>query len=152
MRGANLIKTNRARSLRMNGTNAELRVWFRLRSRQIGGHKFVRQAPIGKFIVDFVCHEQRLIIELDGGQHAIGKRDAIRDKWLAEHGYRVLRFWNNEVFENIDGVLETIANALLVVSPPHPTSLRSVDLSPHAERGEARPVRCFASLPVSGER
>ena len=130
MRGANVIKTSRARTLRANSTNAELRVWNRLRSRQIGGHKFVRQEPIGKYIVDFVCREQRLIVELDGGQHAIGQRDAVRDKWLMEHGYRVLRFWNNDVFENIDGVLETIAGALTVESPPHPDEALSRIIRP----------------------
>jgi very-short-patch-repair endonuclease len=85
-----------------------------------GGHKFVRQESIGPYIVDFVCREQRLIIEVDGGQHATAKRDAIRDRWLAEHRYRVLRFWNNDVFGNMEGVLETIAAALPADSPPHP--------------------------------
>jgi very-short-patch-repair endonuclease len=75
-------------------------------------HKFVRQEPIGRYVVDFVCREQRLVIEVDGGQHATDTRDAVRDKWLAEHRYRVLRFWNNDVLRNMDGVLETIALAL----------------------------------------
>ena len=72
------------------------------------------------YIVDFVCREQRLVIEVDGGQHATDKRDAVRDRWLAEHRYRVLRFWNNDVLGNMEGVLETIAAALPADSPPHP--------------------------------
>jgi len=84
-------------------------LWSKLRARQIEGCKFRRQAPIGKYIVDFVCHEKRLIVELDGGQHAENcETDRQRDKWLGEQGYKVLRFWNNDVLTNIEGVLETI--------------------------------------------
>jgi very-short-patch-repair endonuclease len=119
MRGANEIKTERARRLRRLSTNAELKLWNRIRSRGISGRKFVRQEPIGPFIVDFVCRECQLVIEVDGGQHATDKRDAGRDRWLTEHRYRVLRFWNNDVLANIDGVLETIA-AALAEAPPHP--------------------------------
>jgi len=96
MRGASFSKTNRARTLRKNSTNAELRLWQRLRARALRGYKFVRQEPIGPYVVDFVCREERLIIELDGGQHAESMRDLMRDRWLTERGYRVLRFWNNE--------------------------------------------------------
>jgi very-short-patch-repair endonuclease len=120
MRGPNQFKTQRARQLRANSTKAELRLWRQLRSRSLCGFKFVRQEPIGPYIVDFVCRDQRLVIEVDGGQHATDKRDAIRDGWLAEHRYRVLRFWNNDVLANIEGVLETIAAALPADSPPHP--------------------------------
>ena len=112
MRGANRFKTNRARDLRRDQTDAERKLWNRIRSRSIDGCKFVRQEPIGPYFVDFVCRERRLIIELDGGQHAESKKDAIRDQWLVDHRYRVLRFWNNDVLSNIDGVLETIAAAL----------------------------------------
>jgi very-short-patch-repair endonuclease len=80
----------------------------------------VRQEPIGPFVADFVCRERRLIVEVDGGQHADNKRDVQRDEWLVAHRYRVLRFWNNEVLGNMDGVLETIAAALDVEVPPHP--------------------------------
>jgi len=120
MRGAKIVKTARARNLRLNSTKAEARLWYRLRSRALNGHKFVRQEPIGPYIVDFVCREQRLVIEVDGGQHATDKRDAVRDQWLADHRYRVMRFWNNEILGNIDGVLEIIAAALPAESPPHP--------------------------------
>jgi very-short-patch-repair endonuclease len=112
MRGAKVVKTRRARRLRRDSTDAELRLWYRLGSRSILGFKFVRQEPIGPYVVDFVCREQRLIVEVDGGQHADSKRDLARDLWLAEHHYRVLRFWNNDVLANTDGVLETIAAAL----------------------------------------
>jgi very-short-patch-repair endonuclease len=120
MRGANFIKTERARELRSAQTDAEKRLWNRLRARQVNGYKFVRQEPIGQFVVDFVCRERRLIVEVDGGQHATDPRDAMRDRWLIDHGYRVLRFWNNDVLSNTDGVLEAIASALSADDPPHP--------------------------------
>ena len=119
MRPANETRTARARRLRKAPTDAENALWFRLRSRQLNGHKFVRQEPIGPYTVDFICRQSRLIIEVDGGQHAGSAGDAIRDKWLVDHNYRVLRFWNNEVIGNMAGVLETIATAL-AEAPPHP--------------------------------
>jgi len=123
MRGANEITTERARKLRNVSTDAESKLWNRLRGRALGGHKFVRQSPIGPFIVDFVCRERQLIVEVDGGQHAASTSDVVRDKWLADHHYRVLRFWNNDVLKNTDGVLQSIA-AALAETPPHPTSSR----------------------------
>jgi very-short-patch-repair endonuclease len=119
MRGARGIKTGRARSLRRAATDTETALWHRLRSRRLGGYKFVRQEPIGRYVVDFVCRESRVIIEVDGGQHADNADDVVRDKWLREHNYRVLRFWNNDVLLNMAGVLETIATAL-AEAPPHP--------------------------------
>jgi very-short-patch-repair endonuclease len=119
MRGADESKTKRARSLRNSPTDVEGRLWYRLRARRLNGYKFVRQEPTGPYIVDFICREHRLVIEVDGGQHADSQRDAARDKWLVDHNYRVLRFWNNEVSGNLVGVLETIASAL-AESPPHP--------------------------------
>jgi very-short-patch-repair endonuclease len=119
VRGARESKTGRARSLRRAATDAEIALWHRLRSRQLSGYKFVRQEPIGRHVVDFVCRESRLITEVDGGQHADDARDVVRDKWLVEHKYRVLRFWNNDVLLNMAGVLETIATAL-AETPPHP--------------------------------
>ena len=98
-----------ARNLRKRLTDTERSLWSKIRSRQIEGCKFRRQTPIGKYIVDFVCHEQRVIVEVDGGQHSENiEQDCIRDKWLREQGYRILRFWNNEVLTNIEGVLEVI--------------------------------------------
>jgi very-short-patch-repair endonuclease len=133
MRGANVGKTNASRRLRRNATIAEQRLWYWLRSRSLYGAKFVRQEPIGPYIVDFVCREQRLIIEVDGGQHAENPRDAVRDRWLRDHGYQVLRFWNNDVIGNTEGVLEAIAEALQEGGTPHGPSSPSPRL-----RGEGR--------------
>jgi very-short-patch-repair endonuclease len=99
---------------------AERRLWRYLRSRGLNGHKFVRQEPIGPYTVDFVCREHRIIIEVDGGQHATDKRDPIRDNWFKKNRYRAMRFWNKDVLGNIEGVLETIAAALPAANPPHP--------------------------------
>ncbi len=136
MRSANKNKTAVARRLRRSATNAELCLWNRLRARAIDNFKFVRQDPVGPYVVDFHCRERRLVIEVDGGQHADSQSDRLRDKWLRNHNYAVLRFWNNEVIGNIDGVLEIISAALLAEAPPHPVS---------AEGGN-RP------LPARGER
>ena len=106
------LQTGNARRLRRNATDVENTLWYRLRNRQIDGAKFRRQEPILNFTADFVCHEKRLIVELDGGQHAESTRDARRDLMLQQAGFRVLRFWNNDVTENMDGVLERIREAL----------------------------------------
>lgn len=119
MRGADDETTERARAFRRNSTRAELNLWNKLRARALEGHKFVRQQSIGPYYVDFVCRERRLIVEVDGGQHSESKRDAARDAWLGARGYRVLRFWNNDVLQNADGVLQTILTAL-EEAPPHP--------------------------------
>jgi len=112
MRGADETRTRRARGLRQSATDAECKLWYRLRSRSIDGLKFVRQEPIGPYVADFVCRERRLVVEVDGSQHAESKRARIRDQWFAEHRYRVLRFWNNDVLTNINAVLEVISLAL----------------------------------------
>lgn len=103
--------TTLARTLRSSQTNAERLLWGKLRSRQLGGFKFRRQMPIGPYIVDFCCPDAWLIVELDGGGHsedAAMLKDKVRTADLEQQGYIVLRFWNNEVFENLDGVCETI--------------------------------------------
>lgn len=101
--------SKRAAELRRNFTDAEALLWFRLRNRRLGSHKFRRQVPIGPFIVDFVCMSARLAIELDGGQHAEQKAyDDERSRYLEREGFDVLRFWNNEVLCNLDGVLQVI--------------------------------------------
>ena len=100
---------NTAKHLRKRLTDAERVLWNRLRARQIEGVKFRREEPIDNYIVDLVCFENRLIIEVDGGQHATEKnKDIDRDNYLKKNGFRVLRFWNSEVFTNMDGVLEMI--------------------------------------------
>ena len=114
----NRNSTQNARTLRKQATEAEKFLWSKLRGRQIEGWKFRRQQPIGSFVADFVCLERKLVIELDGGQHAEQKwRDRQRDTWMEEEGFEVLRFWNNELFENLVGVLETIRNRLMSPSP-----------------------------------
>jgi very-short-patch-repair endonuclease len=102
----------RARWLRRNLTDAERRLWSKLRRRQVDGHYFRRQAPIGPYVVDFICLERRLIVELDGGQHASDPADAVRTKWLEGEGYRLVRFWNNEALSNPESVVERIRSAL----------------------------------------
>ena len=104
----------RARELRNNPTDAERALWQQLRRRQIGGYKFRRQHPLGNYIVDFFCVEKGLIIELDGGQHQERiAYDNIRTEWLASQGFRVLRFWNNQVLEEIEAVKQVIHEALM---------------------------------------
>jgi very-short-patch-repair endonuclease len=107
-----------ARELRGNLTDAETKLWSWLRRRQIDGHRFRRQAPIRNYIVDFVCFEARIVVEVDGGQHAESKRDAVRSAFLESQGFRVLRFWNNDVLQNTDGVITTIRAALVGYPPP----------------------------------
>ena len=105
----------RARELRRRSTGAERLLWQRLRGRQLAGVKFRRQVPIGPYIVDFACLSKKIIIELDGSQHAEpehSRRDVKRDLFLEEQGFRVLRFWDNEVFKNLEGVLTAIHEAL----------------------------------------
>jgi very-short-patch-repair endonuclease len=101
-----------ARKLRSKQTDAELKLWLQLRGRRLGGLKFRRQVPIAGFIADFLCEEFKLIVEVDGGQHAEeSTSDMERTKILQDAGYMVLRFWNNEVLTNLDGVLRHIAEA-----------------------------------------
>ena len=102
-----------AKSLRSNQTQAEARLWYHLRAHRFLGLKFKRQKPVGRYIVDFVYWEHRLIIELDGGQHADQVAyDRQRDAWLRSQGYTVLRFWNNDVMQQLERVLEQIRCAV----------------------------------------
>jgi len=106
-------KTAFARYLRHHLTDAERKLWRILRHRQLRAYKFRRQFPLGAYIVDFVCLQKRLIIEVDGGQHSEQiSYDKIRDNWLKSQGFKVLRFWNNEVLENLEGVNEVILREL----------------------------------------
>jgi very-short-patch-repair endonuclease len=101
-----------ARELRNNPTDAERFLWSHLRLRQLGGHKFRRQQPLGPYIVDFVCLEQRLIVEVDGGQHTEQQSyDMKRDAWLRDQKFIVLRFWDHEVLRQVDDVKEAIWSA-----------------------------------------
>jgi very-short-patch-repair endonuclease len=113
------LHRERAKALRKEMTNAERFLWFMLRGHRFSGLSFRRQAPIGPFIVDFVCQQHRLIIEIDGGQHAAAsEHDRQRDKWLRSKGYRVLRFWNTEVLRNRPAVLQIIVDAVDSKLPP----------------------------------
>jgi very-short-patch-repair endonuclease len=104
-----------ARKLRRASTDAETHLWYHLRSRRLAGHKFRRQHPIGRHVADFACEEARLVVELDGGQHS-DSADALRTRALEAAGYQVLRFWNNDVLENTDGVLEEILRTLRIAT------------------------------------
>jgi very-short-patch-repair endonuclease len=106
-----------ARKLRRASTDVEALLWQRLRNRQVEVAKFVRQFPIGPYVADFACRAARLVIELDGGQHSESVRDAERTRIIEAHGFTVVRFWNSDVVDNIDGVLEEIRNALLNARP-----------------------------------
>jgi very-short-patch-repair endonuclease len=111
----------RARKLRRNRTEAELAVWARLRRKQLNGIRFRQQVPVGPYIVDFLCLSHRLIVEIDGGQHATQiLKDDRRARWLESQRFAVLRFWNNDVSGNLDGVIETISRWLLSNPPPPP--------------------------------
>jgi very-short-patch-repair endonuclease len=127
-------RISRAKRLRNNQTDAERILWLRLRDRRLNGLKFRRLFPIDRYVVDFFCANAHLLIEGDGGQHATAD-ETNRTKILEAMGYLVLRFWNNEVHENIDGVLESILNALDRSEPPHPLPL------PCGEREDKRRVR-----------
>ena len=119
------MANQKARRLRADQTEVEKRLWLRLRDRGMLGLKFRRQVPLGPYVADFVCAERALIVELDGGQHGSSQaRDDRRTAWLESRGWRVVRFWNNEVSENIDGVLHAIAGACGIdIDYPHPDPL-----------------------------
>ena len=103
-----------SKNLRQNQTKAEARMWRHLKNRTLAGFKFRRQCPIGSYIVDFICFEKMIVIEIDGGQHAMRiQKDAQRTKYLEARGFRVIRFWNNEVLADTESVLNTILTVLL---------------------------------------
>jgi very-short-patch-repair endonuclease len=104
--------TVRARALRKDDTEAEYRFWGELRGRRLNGYKFVRQIPLGPFVVDFLCRERLLVVELDGGQHAESRYDVRRTTWLNAQGYSVLRFWNDEILHERRAVLDTLLAVL----------------------------------------
>jgi very-short-patch-repair endonuclease len=111
MRRAQPWLTNRARVLRANDTSAEDRVWQAIRSRQLGGYKFVRQLPIGPYFADFACRERKVILEIDGATHSSDGEiayDVVRSAFLTQKGFRIFRAHNSEIYENLDGVLDTL--------------------------------------------
>ncbi len=123
-------KRDFAKLLRHQMTDAERRLWRHLRAHRLSGIKFKRQQPIGRYIVDFVCFHSRLVIEIDGGQHLRNVRDSERDAWMLGQGFRVLRFWNNEVLGNLEGVVQMIMLEIEGSIPPLPGPL------PRGERGK----------------
>jgi very-short-patch-repair endonuclease len=119
---------NLAKNFRQRQTDAENLLWNQLRDRKLNGVKFRRQHCIGKYIVDFACLKKKLIIEIDGGRHNDSAKkadDEQRTAWLEAEGYNVLRYWNNDVQENIEGVIENISEYLLLKKHPHPDPLPS---------------------------
>jgi very-short-patch-repair endonuclease len=119
-----------AKVLRKNMTDAEQLLWRHLRAHRLYSQKFRRQQPIGPYVVDFVHFGARVIVEADGGQHNGSVDDAKRDAWLRGQGFTVLRFWNNDILQNIEAVLEAILNEVAKGTPSPPTPL------PQGERGE----------------
>jgi very-short-patch-repair endonuclease len=120
-------------------TDAERRLWSALRSRRLQGFKFRRQHPLGNYILDFACIEHRLVIEADGGQHADNLADERRTAWLESQGWRVIRFWNNDILTNTEGVLDAILR-ILVENPHPPNATRRAPPSP-AIAGEGHDPR-----------
>src|SRR5262245_47846670 len=119
----------RARTLRREMTEAETKLWRMLRSRQIEGYRFRRQVPLGRYIADFVCHEARLIVELDGGQHdPLSQQETDRSRFLQSEGYRVIRFWNDEVLENPEGVHAMIVENVGGHTPTQPSPIEGEGL------------------------
>ncbi|MCW5718580.1 MAG: endonuclease domain-containing protein [Bauldia sp.] len=115
------VGVSRAKALRRRMTDAERRFWHAVRDRRLGGYKFKRQVPIGRWIADFACLDAALVVEIDGGQHSESKRDVIRDRDLEVRGFLVVRYWNLEVLKNlagvIDGLLITLETRTAVTAP-----------------------------------
>jgi very-short-patch-repair endonuclease len=109
------MTNERARKLRGSSTDAERRMWSALRDRRLAKYKFRRQHPIGPYVVDFACTRHALVIELDGSQHADDTADACRTAFLKKQGWRVIRFWNNEILSNASGVIEAILRTLQAI-------------------------------------
>ncbi|KUM24847.1 hypothetical protein AU467_29155 [Mesorhizobium loti] len=112
MRGPVIETTKRARRLRQSDNDAESALWIELRGRQLNGYKFVRQFPLGPYFADFACRECRLVVEVDGSQHADSDHDRVRDRFMVSSGWSVLRFWNVDVLRDRESVLDTILAAM----------------------------------------
>ena len=139
----NSVNTQRARTLRKNLTDTERCLWSRLRRQQINGYKFRRQFPLGIYIADFVCLEARLIVEVDGGQHAEQtSKDALRDMWLVSQGFRVLR--------ETDTVVEAIVQALKNTPTPFPPRAHEIRVRPLGGEKVHRTFSCFRLSPRKG--
>jgi very-short-patch-repair endonuclease len=131
------MASNKARLLRRSATEAEQRLWAALRDRRLEKYKFRRQYPIGHYIVDFACTKHRLVVEVDGGQHADSAADPRRTAWLESRGWRVIRFWNNEVLTSTRSVAEAVVQALEANRPsPSQPSGPGPSLSRDAGEGQ----------------
>ena len=129
-RGRRIAKLrSRAKEMRSEPTDAEHRLWQILRAHRFSGYKFRRQVAIDFYIADFICFSRRLIIEADGGQHAGSTGDQRRDTYLQQQGFRVLRIWNDDIFENEEGVAELILSALRLPPLPNPSPARGEGLN-----------------------
>jgi 2-isopropylmalate synthase len=142
--GVSANQRARARAMRGAATDAELRLWRLLRDRRLDGLKFRRQVPVGPYIVDFLCVGARLIVEADGSQHSENALDEVRDAYLLRDGWRVLRFWNHEVIQNREGVLETIL--------AHAASLRDTGPHPALRATFSQREKGFANLSPAEKR
>ena len=132
--------TPAARRLRSDPTEAERHLWHVLRAKSLGV-KFRRQAVIGRYIVDFVCFEKKLVVEVDGGGHCASQGDIIRDEWLNDQGFEVLRFWNNDVLANLEGVFQKIEERLKSPSLALPTRGRGEQCSERPVRTEDKKIK-----------
>lgn len=141
-------RTAAARALRRRATEPERLLWYHLRDRRLNGFKFVRQAPIDAYIVDFLCREHRLVVELDGGGHAESRSDPVRDARLAALGYRTLRFWNGPVRTELPAVLDTIWHAL--ADPRFDAGVAAARTRPGASAEQAARPLTPALSPASG--
>lgn len=128
--------TRRARTLRRSMTDAEARLWYLLRDRRLVGVKFRRQVPIGPYVVDFCCHERGLIVECDGSQHLDSATDLVRSGWLEDEGYRLMRFWNDDILLRDEAVMSAIVQALSEPSSAASGARRGRDAESRAEVGE----------------
>jgi very-short-patch-repair endonuclease len=140
--GASSPAVVRARSLRGRMTDAERKLWYMLRGRRFADAKFRRQVPLGNYVADFLSFEKRIVVEVDGGQHLGSMSDIARDDWFHSQGFTVVRFWNNDVLKNPEGVFTQLL-AIVEESTPHPArSARTRSEPPSPTRGEGRrPLR-----------
>ena len=157
MRLANEARTNRARSLRQQDNDAEMLFWTLVRSRGLGGFKFVRQHPIGKYFADFACRSERLVIELDGSQHADSQYDTVRDSFMSQQGWSILRLSNVSVLKEREAVCDTVLAALnrrldISINAPDVRYIPSMKLA--ANRTSQHPSSDPSGhlLPASGEK
>ena len=127
----------KAKHMRGEPTETEHRLWQIVRGKRLAGWKFRRQVRLGAYTPDFVCHRAKLIVEVDGGHHC-EEDDGDRDSWLKSQGYRVLRFWNNDIFENEEGVLKAILSALEAPAAASSRNGRPPLPNPSPTRGEGR--------------